>query len=433
MYQIATIIAAVQLAMDSQENNAVTAVIKHYLMDDQYVPREIRQEVLEKVNEHFVTKFSVTTIKKANPALLNGFKAQLPEKEKPVIVDSVKGVSEIPADSKLITDTATANNQSNEINEVIDMQQANQQAAGTTESNTATEAPTKPTKVTKQVNRAEVEAKVFAKALATAIEKGKVKKGNRHIILSFLEGDLTGGKVKGVYDYLKPVIKSLIGCLKEVPGLKTKEERESTFTAWIESDKAHTKSFKKFNKVLGDDIEKFDNKMALYLLTSEDNLKNAAALVAFALANPEKEPESSYSFMRENEGGVRGSWMAVGAAVVSAGVDMVQHGVSAGSILGGTLGTAAAFGLGTLIDEHVDDQIIRTGLCAGAGILTGAGGSRLGRAVIPGENYVDGIYSDETLEVVNVKPGTSVTVNVPAQAAKEEGGVLSGLASYLMG
>ena len=365
--------------------------------------------------------------------MLNGLKANLPEKVLPVIVDSVKGISELPADNKMITNT----NPNATTTEASAMQTATAPENNVAENIHANAAPA-PTKKDKKAKdndngRANVEAKAFAEALATAIEKGKVKKGNRHIVLSFLEGDLASGKVMGVYDYLKPIIKSLIGCLKEVPGLTSAEEREETFNAWLESDKAHAKSFKKFNKFVGDEIKKFDNKLAMYLLTSEDNLKNVVSLVDFAQENPKKEDESPYSFMRENKGGIRGGWIAAGVAVVAGGIDIAQRGMSIGSLAGGAIGTAAAFGLGTLVDEHVEDNILRSGLAAGAGLLAGVGGTRLGRAVIPGDNFYEGSYSHVEDNAIEAAPTPKVIASQTPAAEASEGGMIQGLASYLMG
>lgn len=445
MFQINTIIAAVQLALDAKENAAVTAVLKHYLLDDHYVPREIRQDVLKGINAHFDTKYSVTTIKKANPAVLNGLKLQLPEKEVLIQTDKVQGSSEIPA--ALIAANPNANVAI--VKETITMQTAapaneNANSAVVEGLDTASAAAPKGNKdkkpgkkdktaaaVSDTVELAKADGLRFAKAFATAFKKGKTKKGDHHMALSIVGNDLTPGRVAGVYDFFKPSIKVLIDVMGEIDGMKTKEEREETFNAWVADDKDRAKSFKKFRKLVGDDVKKFDHIIGLHLLTCEDNLKNAVSLAVFANEAAAGDDDDTYAFIRKNQDGINPRWSMAVAAAVGGGIDMAMHGVNIGSAVGTAVGAGAAFLAGDML-EDIESASLRSFAAGALGASFGIAGSRLGRYAT---NVVSGVEVEVTEgNIVATIPAQNVITHTAVQPADQtKQGLFGGITDYLLG
>ena len=445
MYQINTIIAAVQLAHEAKENAAVTAILKHYLMDDHYVPREVRQDVLKGVNAHFETKYSVTTIKKANPALLNGLKLQLPEKELLVPVDKLQGSSEIPADLiaanpnanvAIVKETVTmqtaapaTDKNTNATVEGLDTANATVAKGGKDKTSGKKEKTGKAAGDT--VELAKADGLRFAKAFAAAFKKGKTKKGDHHMVLSLAGNDLTPDRVAGVYEFFKPSIKVLIEVMAEIDGLKTKEEREETFTAWVADDKDRTKSFKKFRKIADGDVKKFDHLIGLYLLTSEENLRNAVSLAVFASEAAKDDDDDTYAFIRKNQDGINPRWSMAVSAVVGGGIDMAMHGVSVGSAVGTVVGAGAAFFAGDML-EGIENASLRSFTAGAIGASFGIAGSRLGR-------YTSEVISGTEVEmtdgnIVATIPAQQVISHTTVQPVDQpKQGLFGGITDYLLG
>lgn len=448
MYQINTIIAAVQLALDAKESAAVTAILKHYLMDDHYVPREIRQEVLKGVNAHFETKYSVTTIKKANPTTLNGIKIKLPEKEILVPADNVKGSTEIPADLIAANPNATSKETTTMQTSATVKEANNNNPVAEALDTVAAVAPKGPVKVKKvdkkdkankvsandTVELAKADGVRFAKAFAEAFKKGKTKKGDHHMVLSLAGNDLTPDRVAGVYDFFKPSIKVLIEVMSEIDGLKTKEEREATFTAWIADDKDRSKAFKKFRKVTVEDVKKFDHVIGLFLLTAEENLKAAVSLAVYANEQAKDDSDDTYAFIRKNQDGINPRWSCAIAAGIGGGVDMALHGMSIGSVVGTAVGAGAAFFAGDML-EDIESNNLRSFAAGALGASFGVAGSRLGR-------YAGSVVSGTEVEVhdgniVATIPAQQVISHTTVQPAPTEQqakpGLLGGITDYLLG
>lgn len=448
MYQVETIVTAVQLALDAKESTAVPAVMKHYLMDDHYVSREVRQDVLKAVNNHFDTKYSVTTIKKGNPALLKTLPFQLPEKEQLLAVDSLHGKAELPADGLTIIstkpNTAQEENTAMQNAEQNNGQQTTNAAAGAQPDQVANNKPAQPKKV-KRVNEddqdngssiSKAQVKTFSEAYVNAVveNKGKVKKTHRHIDLTLTPDEFGKLPAKAVYTFLKPAVKFLVDALKVIKGMDDVGARETVFTAWVESDADRTKAFKKFSKWAKEDIKKADNIMALFILTSENNLKTAVDFNLFANENNDmknKTDNNTFAFIRENDAGVNPRWAAGLSALVAGGVDMALSGVSVGSAVGTVAGTVGAFFAGGLLDDHIEDTALR---CFAAGALGGAMGTLGARA---GRHFISS--GDETLlensdsTVVATIPAQQVITKVQPVEEQSSGGFLNGITSYLMG
>lgn len=451
MHQFDIIVAAIELANQHNSQNAIQAILKEYMMDEQFVPRTDRQDLLEMINERFETKYSITNIKKGNPVVLKTLPFELPEKAVLIRADKVIGATDLPVD-----DAQTIAIQTNAAQQgTIEMQNAQQsQAQDNTADNTvvtgtnqvAAGKPGKADKVkkTKPVDQeidapdlSKAEAKRFAKAFVDAHAKGKVKKDNRHVKLNFDMASIDQFGVNTIYPFMRPAIKFMVSAIKELPGMDDADNRAAVFESWVNGDENRAKAFKKFSKRASKVIDKDDHIMALFLLLSEDNLRWSIDFSNFAYTEKEAaaaEKDDTYAFVRENSNGVNPRWTAAAGAVIAGGVDMALNGLSVGSAVGTAGGAVAAFYAGGLIEEHVDNQFARDFAAGALGGFLGHTGSRLGRSAA---NYLSGNDDDTLLEadstVVATIPAQVVTQRTQPAAEQPGGGLLTGLTALMMG
>lgn len=450
MHQFETIVAAIELALQNNSQNAITAILKEYFMDEQFVPKQDRQDLLEMINERYDSKYSITAIKKGNPVILKTLPFDLPEKAVLVRADKLIGSTEIPADSKLITETP--NNAAQQGN--IEMQNAAQSQAQetTTADNTQVNQapagkPEKPVKVKKdkKANReqeessdlAKIESKRFAKAFVDAHAKGKVKKDNRHIKLTFSMDSISEFGVNTIYPFMRPSVKFLVQAIKELPGMKDADHRAAVFETWVKGDEDRAKAFKRFKKVAGKVLEKDDHIMALFLLLSEDNLRWSIDFANYAYTDAEEgkeDKDDTYAFVRENSNGVNPRWTAAAGALIGGGVDMALNGFDVSAAVGTAVGTGAAFYAGALLEDSIENPHLRDFSAGALGGLIGTAGSRLGRAA---GNAMFGSDDDTMVEadstVVATIPAQVVTQRTQPAAEQPGGGLLTGLTALMMG
>ena len=439
MYQVSTIVSAVTQAVAAKAEGLVPAILKHYLLDTNFVSNTDRQDVLKAVNDQLKTKFSVTAIKKANPTDLNGLQFDLPAKEKAVVVEKVQGTTEVPA---ALLDPSNLSQEAN----IMSVTQTNTETTTTVapqaavpngepqlvkvkkEKKTKIKTSDDPKKVAKE------EGLRFSKAFTNAFKREDGKKVLDHLAMTFSGDDLTDLRPSVVYEFMKPSIKVLLEVLGEVKGLDSKEARKETFEAWLEDSEKRGKRFKKFSKQVEDDVEKFDHQIGMFLLCSKDNIRTAASLASFAenRANSAEDDDDTYAFVRHNQEGINPRWSAGIAAVVGGGVDMAMNGFSVGSGVGTAVGAVAAFALGGEL-EKIESGSLRAFSAGAIGASLGIAGSRGGR-------YIEGqFFSSGEENMVDV--GGSVVAHVPAQQVVTsiqpiEGSAPSattGLASFLLG
>lgn len=450
MHQFETIVAAIELALQNNSQNAITAILKEYFMDEQFVPKQDRQDLLEMINERYDSKYSITAIKKGNPVILKTLPFDLPEKAVLVRADKLIGSTEIPADSKLITETP--NNAAQQGN--IEMQNAAQSQAqeNTTADNTQVNQvpagkPEKPAKAKKdkKANReqeessdlAKIESKRFAKAFVDAHAKGKVKKDNRHIKLTFSMDSISEFGVNTIYPFMRPSVKFLVQAIKELPGMKDDDHRAAVFESWVKGDEDRAKAFKRFKKVAGKVLEKDDHIMALFLLLSEDNLRWSIDFANYAYTDAEEgkeDKDDTYAFVRENSNGVNPRWTAAAGALIGGGVDMALNGFDVSAAVGTAVGTGAAFYAGALLEDSIENPHLRDFAAGVLGGAIGTAGSRLGRAA---GNAMFGSDDDTMVEadstVVATIPAQVVTQRTQPAAEQPGGGMLTGLTALMMG
>lgn len=415
MHQLNTIMEAVALAKAANRSDAVPAILKHYLMDNAYVNSSIRNELLVAINKELNSKYSVTFIKKANPALLESLVLSLPVKEQLVVVDSLVGAVDLAVNQSGTVHTS-------QIPQALIVEE-NETMTTTTatvtieDNSTAGAAPVSPKKV-KIKTKSDKDSAGFENSLAKAIKKGNGKKSD-HIKFSMIEGGLTKENLAAFYVFIKESIKKMVSGFKEVDQLKTAAKREETFNAWLATDKALKKEYKAFLKAADGQFEKSDTIISMFLTTSSSNVKNVADFVTFASTYKGTEDKSPYSFLRENDGGIRSGWAAAGSAVIMGALDQVQNGFTVGSIAGSVVGAGLSFYVAEQLDEHISNTYLRTAAAAALGAGMGVIGSRTGRYLIPTE-----VYPGTNLP--EISDDTTVVATVPAAANQDsnEGGSL---------
>jgi len=442
MHQFETIVAAIELALQNNSQNAITAILKEYFMEQD------RQDLLEMINERYDSKYSITAIKKGNPVILKTLPFDLPEKAVLVRADKLIGSTEIPADSKLITETP--NNAAQQGN--IEMQTAAQSQAQetTTADNTQVNQvpagkPEKPAKAKKDkkadreqdsADLAKIESKRFAKAFVDAHAKGKVKKDNRHIKLTFSMDSISEFGVNTIYPFMRPSVKFLVQAIKELPGMKDADHRAAVFETWVKGDEDRAKAFKRFKKVAGKVLEKDDHIMALFLLLSEDNLRWSIDFANYAYTDAEEgkeDKDDTYAFVRENSNGVNPRWTAAAGALIGGGVDMALNGFDVSAAVGTAVGTGAAFYAGALLEDSIENPHLRDFSAGALGGLIGTAGSRLGRAAGNAMFGSDDTMVEADSTVVATIPAQVVTQRTQPAAEQPGGGMLTGLTALMMG
>lgn len=414
MHQLDTVVKAIAELRVANRMDAVPAVLKHYLMDSAYVANAERGPLLSALNTELGTKYSVTFVKKANPAVLETLGFDLPEKEQLIAVDGLKGEVNVALN-------ATGNTNVEQIPHSLNNKESDTMNTTTVtieETATAPQAANGSKKV--KVKTKDNEGNGFENVLAKAIKKGSGKK-SEHVKFDMLSNGLNKEVLAAFYIFIKDSMKKMIAGLKEQDSLKTAAQREEVFDAWIGSDKALKKEYKAFLKAADGQFEKSDQIIGMFLVTSKSNVKNLADFVTFAMDyKPAK--SNSYSFLRENDNGIRSGWAAVGSALILGSLDQVQRGFTVGSIAGTLAGAGASFFVAEQLDEHVSNTFLRTAAAAALGGALGVGGSRLGTymldtPVYPGRNQEMLEGSDATV-VATVPAGE-------AESSNEGGGILS--------
>jgi len=454
MHQFETIIAAVELAIQHSVNNAIPAILKEYIMDEHYVAKQDRHDLLVLINNKLDTKYSLTGIKKGNPVILKTLPFELPEKAVLVRTDKVIGSTEIPADSALISHTHTANTAQQGTTEMQTNAQQSQaqesnQSSNTELRNTLVQDNTKPGNpskkdkakkdkrvevATEEADLAKAESKRFAKAFVDAHAKGKVKKADRHVKLAFGMDSIDQFGINVIYAFMRPTIKFMVNAIKELPGMKDAGQRATVFESWVNGDEDRAKAFKRFNKRASKVLDKPDHIMAMFLLLSEENLRVSIEFANFAYTEAEavETGDDTYAFVRENSNGVNPRWTAAAGAVIGGTVDMAMNGFDVSAIAGAAIATGSAFYAGGLLEDSIENPHLRDFAAGALGGIMGVGGARIGRNI--GRALSD---DDETMVE---QSDSTVVATIPAQVitqrtepVHESGGMLTGLAALMAG
>lgn len=445
MHQLDTIIAAVELAIQHGNNNAITAILKDYLMDEHFVAKQDRHDLLVLINNKLETGYSLTNIKKGNPVILKSLAFTLPEKAVLIRAEKLVGTTELPADSNLIKQTHNAAQQGTiemQTQDTANTQQSPAPALAGEMSQTAQPAKPakdkkdkKPQQVADESDLSKAEAKRFAKAFVDAHAKGKVKKANRHIKLTFDMDSIDQFGVNTIYPFMRPAVKFMVQAIKELPGMDDSDNRAAVFESWIGGEKDRAKAFKKFNKVASKVIDKEDHIMAMFLLLSADNLGLSIDFSNFAYAEKEAakgDVDDSYAFVRENSNGVNPRWTAAAGAVIGGGVDMALNGFDISAAVGTGVGAVGAFYAGGMLETSIDNPHLRDFAAGALGGVMGVAGSRLGRKA--GETMFgdSGVMVEADSTVVATIPAQVVTQRTQPAYEQPNGGVLTGLTALMM-
>lgn len=380
--QIEVIVAAVETARNNRLPQLVTAIFKHYILDETYVHKDVRQSILGEVNNKLGTRLSVTQIKKANLSLLEQYPGELPAKPKLVEVEELHGNSELPA----------ANIQA----------QNNQAATQQTLENTEMNATTK---------NAEI-------AGATALD------------LNVLDELTTAEDYVQAAAMTKPIRDVFIATLASRPETKSAKKRFTVFSTWLHevAGKKVVKAYTKFAELVDGHIDNTDDRITVFMTLTKIGNEKAGDLATYLVggvtpvqaaevvetkgkkeAKAEKEGErSNYSFTRANDDGIRSGWVAVAGAVVGGGLDMMKSGFSIGSIGGVAVAGIGSYFAGEMLDEYIENDMLRYAAAGALGAALGVIGSRVGGYIVPSDLFT----GDSAPELVSDKP--TVVVNVPA-------------------
>ena len=380
--QIEVIVAAVENARTNNLPQLVTAIFKHYILDESYVHKDVRQSILSEVNTKLGTRLSITQIKKANLSLLAQYPGDLPAKPKLVEVEELHGNSELPA--------ANIQAQNNQAATQQTLEQENMTNANTT---------------------AAVET-------ATTFD------------ISVLNELKTAEDYVAAAAMTKPVRDLLIQTLSVRPETKSAKKRFAFFSTWLHdvAGKKAVKAYVKFAETVEGHIDNTDDRISCFLCLTKVGAERSAEFGAHVVggASPTQAAEaveakskkeataakeagrSGYSFTRANDDGIRSGWVAVAGAVVGGGLDMMKSGFSIGSVAGTAVAGVGAYFAGEMLDDYVDNEYIRYAAAGALGAALGIIGSRIGGSLLPSDLFT----GDSAPELVSDKP--TVVVNVPA-------------------
>lgn len=196
-------------------------------------------------------------------------------------------------------------------------------------------------------------------------------------------------------------------------GRTTPEQRAAAWVAYLSTAPELTAKWEAFN-LTADQSKPFEENFVIFSenLGEEDGSQAVHGFMRWCAANQPKDDghyadKSRFSLMGERDEGIRTSWIAAGSAVVGGGMEMfARGGLTAGSAIGTVVGGIGAFFAGEQVDDMVESQFGRYVAGGMIGLALGAGGSALGRNLLPGSNLV-------TMNAVEAVPVEAL----PAQTA----------------
>jgi len=185
-------------------------------------------------------------------------------------------------------------------------------------------------------------------------------------------------------------------------GRTTPEQRATAWVAFLSTAPELTAKWDAFS-LTADQSKGFDENFVTFSegLGDEEGSQAVHGFMRWCAVNQPKDDghysdKSRFSLMGERDEGIRTSWIAAGSAVVGGGMEMMARGgLTAGSAIGTVVGGIGAFFAGEQVDQYVDGQFGRYVVGGMVGLALGAGGSALGRSVMPGSNLVSLGASDQ--------------------------------------
>jgi hypothetical protein len=189
-------------------------------------------------------------------------------------------------------------------------------------------------------------------------------------------------------------IKGFEGAMMIV-GRITPEQRAAAWVAYLATAPDLTAKWDAFS-LTADQSKSFDENFVAFseALGEEDGAAAVGGFMRWCSVNQPKEDshyadKSRFSLMGERDDGIRTSWIAAGSAVVGGGMEMMARGgLTTGSAIGTVVGGIGAFFAGEQVDNMVESQFGRYVVGGMVGLAFGAGGSALGRNLLPGSNLV---------------------------------------------
>lgn len=178
-------------------------------------------------------------------------------------------------------------------------------------------------------------------------------------------------------------------------GRTTPEQRAAAWIAFLATAPELSAKWDAF-LLAAEQGKTFDENFVVFSdgLGEEDGSTAVHGFMRWCAANQPKDDghyadKSRFSLMGDRDEGIRTSWIAAGSAVIGGGMEMfARGGLTTGSAIGTVVGGVGAFFAGEQVDNHVESQFGRYVVGGMIGLALGAGGSALGRNLMPGSNLV---------------------------------------------
>lgn len=347
--------------------------LKAKLFDEEFVRGQDRQAVLKKVNKGMGVNWSMNQVKRADGTLLDQITSiNSGRNDKLIPVDELHGSSTVKGPSSEMAPQLTATERLLAANASPAVQDTAAQALATEQVVAPVAAP--------QVAAATTPAAPVAPTQSNTSEE------NLTMNLHSVNSNNTNTNNTAAADAVD--LQSFINSLTAA-GAGTPELRKELWVNFITQDSMINELWKGHTPAEGvaSDQVIYDFVVARQPVADAFlvflNTKTITGIEASA------EAKSRFSFTGERDEGIRTSWIAAGSAIIGGGLEMTARGgLTMGAAIGTVLGAGASFFAGEMIDDHVEGQFGRYVAGGTLGLILGAGGSALGRSVLPGETLM---------------------------------------------
>lgn len=348
--------------------------LKAKLFDEEFVRGQDRQAVLKKVNKGMGVNWSMNQVKRADGTLLDQITAINNRDDKLIPVDELHGSSTVKGPSSELAPQLTATER---------LLAAN--------ANPAVQEPAAQTLTTEQVAvsvAAPQAAPAAAPAAPVAQTQSNTSEENLTMNLHSVNNETNNTNTAAGATVDKIDMQAFINSLTAA-GAGTPELRKELWVNFITQDSMINELWKAHVPAEGAPSDQVIYEFVVARQSVADaflvflNSKTISGIEATA------EAKSRFSFTGERDEGIRTGWIAAGSAIIGGGLEMTARGgLTMGSAIGTVLGAGASFFAGEMIDDHVEGQFGRYVAGGTLGLILGAGGSALGRSVLPGETLM---------------------------------------------
>lgn len=387
----ATIEALKTMKANGGTAQALQAMLKTMMFDEDYLEKQHRQAFLKRVNDAMGTGYSMNQVRKADPASRNAATSKqvadnetlyipvdelhgevsisLPtesnnsvnEWEVPQVQPAASSATEQPSTN--VTATAAANQPTTTSSEHTTMNTTTSQAAAVNTNAVpvafvaeATPAVNTPAAPVAPVAPAAPVAAVAPAVPTPATEAVTMNNAQTQSPLQVFLADLT------------------------VVGYPTTEQRDELYNVFLSENLAFQPQAKSTAMAGPEGLSNDAQFFAFVSKVPEANTAFQAFAKTFKPARQSAEARSRFSLRGERDEGVRASWVAVGGAVLGAALETGHRGsLTVGSGIGAVAGIVGSFFAGELLEDAIDSDFGRYTAAGTLGLAVGALGSGLGR------------------------------------------------------